>query len=736
MGFNIKSWNDPIVLDSNNLNRIEQGIKNAHDTLEITNEEVSNIQNKQLEILQDLNNLTQNNPEILNTLNKISTILADNNNMEEILSNTETFLRKSEQTLTSEELTQVYKNLKLNTFLKLTSIKVNGEDVVSGSEVNIKVPKVDNALNIYSSNAISNKAVAKLLQDFKPSVTVPTTLAELLEDNDHQTVTAAEKAKWNSNTGSGSSGGIAIETDPTVPDWAKASHKPFYDYSEILNTPDPITNNIDLINGAGYTTETRSTEIATTVFNTNIDIFETTKVSPFNNRISVIEGQLPALSELLNNHNHDTLYSKLNHTHQDLKDYIDNAISTKANTSDLSSYLLKSGGQLTGRISFKDNNALPEADSLDFVLGIDSYATGGGIKYTTNNKLHVGSATTASSATKANYLTGFDSASTGQAWGNQVGTYVMGMRSAKANSADIGEIAFRQDNPKQGQLSMIIDGTVYVNEGNDEVYTKAGGTLNGALLFPSTATYSTTSQPTALSYGRLQAYGTLNINGNTDNSGTEYVNITAGHGCSNSTADGLSIGTDTLTWKDQPVIHSGNINSYMASNATYGYVMKRTTINASSLDVNTYYPVRLPLDATQNARIEIHVGLNSGTKPSWSTHSGGFTTHKIWESNGGGWGTSTIKRRIFCSAWGFADIDPVRGITQLGNDSSEFVYVRGGGKYFFFTSHNITPILYTSTYTGAGSQTISPTTGIPSEIVQNYGDMVCETLKINGTLII
>jgi len=37
---------------------------------------------------------------------------------------------------------------------------------------------------------------------------------------------------------SGVGGGIAEETDPTVPDWAKAETKPTYDYSEIENTPD------------------------------------------------------------------------------------------------------------------------------------------------------------------------------------------------------------------------------------------------------------------------------------------------------------------------------------------------------------------------------------------------------------------------------------------------------------------------------------------------------------------
>lgn len=88
--------------------------------------------------------------------------------------------------------------------------------------------------------------------------------------------------------------------------------------------------------------------------------------------------------------------------------------------------------------------------------------------------------------------------------------------------------------------------------------SKAGDTMTGALRMGQSVASAPASQPMALSYGRLQCYSTLNINGNTDNSGNEFVNITAGHGLSASTADGLSIGTNTLTWQNQTVWHAGN----------------------------------------------------------------------------------------------------------------------------------------------------------------------------------
>jgi len=56
------------------------------------------------------------------------------------------------------------------------------------------------------------------------------------------TITAAkmnkiEQGVYDAHNGSGSSGGITTETDPTVPSWAKQSAKPSYSFSEINNTP-------------------------------------------------------------------------------------------------------------------------------------------------------------------------------------------------------------------------------------------------------------------------------------------------------------------------------------------------------------------------------------------------------------------------------------------------------------------------------------------------------------------
>lgn len=318
MGFNMKTWGNPITLDANNLNRIEQGIKNSHDTLEIVSEEVSNLQNRHADIVKELNALTKDAPNIIETLNKVSSLL-ENNDISAVLSSADNFLMKTQQTLTDAELKQVYKNLELDKFLKLTSIKVNGESVVKGSEVNITLPNIDNSLDINSNNAISNAAVVKALKNINIDVKVPTKLSELKQEVNYQTVTASEKAKWNKLEEDIKNISFT-ETDPTVPSWAKSPTKPIYDYVEILNTPSIPKDNVELLNGAGYITSPQ----ATTISEDLIKKFNQSTIIPISNKVTALETADVAILKEISN------LSPIKHKH------------TESDITDLQNYALKS----------------------------------------------------------------------------------------------------------------------------------------------------------------------------------------------------------------------------------------------------------------------------------------------------------------------------------------------------------------------------------------------------------
>jgi hypothetical protein len=60
-------------------------------------------------------------------------------------------------------------------------------------------------------------------------------------------------------------------------------------------------------------------------------------------------------------------------------------------------------------------------------------------------------------------------------------------------------------------------------------------------------------------------------------------------------------------------------------------------------------------------------------------------------------------------------MSPIGGIRQMNNSSEEVVWVRGGGNYFIYSSHGISPSLKTSAYTMHGD-TVAPSTSVYNDV--------------------
>lgn len=173
------------------------------------------------------------------------------------------------------------------------------------------------------------------------------------------------------------------------------------------------------------------------------------------------------------------------------------------------------------------------------------------------------------------------------------------------------------------------------------------------------------------------------------------------------------------------------VDDSVTSARSIGYMMQLTDIDASGLDENTWYPVTITAGARMCMRAEVLVALDSGTKPSWSTHERGFSTRKIWEWAPSTWGVNAVSDiKVYLSDFAHTNLDPVRGLDFLGHFDTCFVFVRGGGKYHFYTSHGAQVILHTSTYkpSEASEQSVSPTTTTPKPInaldLKNYGKVI------------
>lgn len=166
---------------------------------------------------------------------------------------------------------------------------------------------------------------------------------------------------------------------------------------------------------------------------------------------------------------------------------------------------------------------------------------------------------------------------------------------------------------------------------------------------------------------------------------------------------------------------------------------KRTElwVDATSLDVNKYYPITIPLHTTAPYTITVERTLNASYgKPSWSTHTGGFSVMCRWTSNGGGWGTIAIQRTILEYDYQFSTVIPVGSIGQVSTNSMEYVYVRGGSKYHVIVegASGLNIVLRTGPYTGGGGQTIDIKTEVTRPQVDLLQRPTTDTIKSQITL--
>lgn len=140
-------------------------------------------------------------------------------------------------------------------------------------------------------------------------------------------------------------------------------------------------------------------------------------------------------------------------------------------------------------------------------------------------------------------------------------------------------------------------------------------------------------------------------------------------------------------------------------------------LSAATYDQNIWYTVvgeRLPEDGF--AGIKVVVNLNSGTKPSWSTHSAGFSVDFHIDTQASGWGTTHAETIIYSDTFNFCSVSPV-SYKQLGYGSRPILYLRGGGRYRVISTYNASWKIYKDGYTwqsGKYSQSAMPSNTRPT----------------------
>ena len=171
---------------------------------------------------------------------------------------------------------------------------------------------------------------------------------------------------------------------------------------------------------------------------------------------------------------------------------------------------------------------------------------------------------------------------------------------------------------------------------------------------------------------------------------------------------------DVIKAEGQPATITANLNG-TANFATETLFDKAQWVNLTSLDQNTWYPVvsmnNIPYGGLRH--IKCNVQLNSGSKPSWSTHSAGFTVNLDLLVTAFGQGTTYANSICLNndSNWVTSGANPA-GYSQMGNGSVAVFWLRGGGQYRLYADWDADWTVKTSTYTN-NEQSVSPTTSYP-----------------------
>ena len=111
---------------------------------------------------------------------------------------------------------------------------------------------------------------------------------------------------------------------------------------------------------------------------------------------------------------------------------------------------------------------------------------------------------------------------------------------------------------------------------------------------------------------------------------------------------------------------------------------KAQWISLTNLDQNTWYPVvsmnYIPYSGLHH--IKCNVQLGGASKPSWSTHSGGFTVNLDMLVTASGWGTTSANSICLDNfySWTTSNANPA-GYSQMWNGSIAVFWLRGGGQY-------------------------------------------------------
>ena len=391
---------------------------------------------------------------------------------------------------------------------------------------------------------------------------------------------------------SGAGGGITVETDPTVPEWAKAETKPTYDYSEILNTPEipedqvlSISNDTIFLTNGGYVKLPASVAGFSGDYN---DLTNTpTAVSAFENDANYISTESQTLADVatldnsMNNNQIKNLADPTDNQDAVTKSYVDNLIAQ------LQEAISNLGGGVSGPVPSVTTLEASNITSYGATLSGEVTSDGGEVVLSRGFM----------------YGTSADDLSQRVQSGNGTGSFT-------------------------ANITGLADGTTYYYKA---YATSSAGTGYGDVMSFTTLTIYlptvTTGTASSISAANATLSGDVTFDGNATVTARGFVYGTSANNLSQTVQSGSGTGSFTKALTG------------LSSNTTYYYKAYATnTAGTAYGDVMTF--TTPASTGTVNGHDWVDLGLPSGTR--WATCNVGASSPTAY-GNYYGWGETTTK---------------------------------------------------------------------------------------------
>ena len=131
---------------------------------------------------------------------------------------------------------------------------------------------------------------------------------------------------------------------------------------------------------------------------------------------------------------------------------------------------------------------------------------------------------------------------------------------------------------------------------------------------------------------------------------------------------------------------------------------KQRTLDLTSLDQNKWYPCIIGTSSHGGTplRITLFNGLR-GNKPTWGSHQQGFSLLLDYEVTGSGWGTLAAIAKLNWYFGSYGGETAFGGRQQNTMASTEIIYLRGGGIYYYRTTNGQELTVQPNGYTWSSS---------------------------------